>query len=83
MISLSVLACLVGACLATFKSAQASSKSVALAKYNISSVTVSGVSSGAYMAVQMHISYSMVISGMAAFAGVSYGDFNLQHKCHF
>jgi hypothetical protein len=42
-----------------------------LGPYRISTVTVSGVSSGAYMAVQMHIAYSMIISGAASFAGVS------------
>lgn len=42
-----------------------------LSAYNVSSITVSGISSGAYMAVQMHIAYSMIISGAAAFAGVS------------
>jgi predicted esterase len=41
-----------------------------LGPYNVSSITVSGISSGAYMAVQMHIAYSMIISGAAAFAGV-------------
>lgn len=42
-----------------------------LGPYKVSTITVSGISSGAYMAVQMHISYSMIISGAASFAGVS------------
>ena len=42
-----------------------------LGPYNISSVTVSGISSGGYFAVQMHIAYSSLISGAAIFAGVS------------
>jgi hypothetical protein len=41
-----------------------------LGPYKVSTVTVSGISSGAYMAVQMHIAYSMIISGAASFAGV-------------
>jgi len=43
---------------------------VTLSPFKISSVTVSGISSGASMAVQMHVSYSQIISGVAAFAGV-------------
>lgn len=39
-------------------------------KYSISDVTVSGLSSGGYMAVQMHVAYSSVINGSAIFAGV-------------
>eukprot|EP01038_Epipyxis_sp_PR26KG_P005903 gene5903-8143_t len=40
-----------------------------LEKYSISDVTVSGLSSGAYMAVQMHIAYSAIVNGSAIFAG--------------
>jgi hypothetical protein len=36
---------------------------------NGNSVTVSGISSGAYMAVQFHIAYSSIVNGTAAFAG--------------
>lgn len=43
-------------------------RSSPLGPYKISDVTVSGVSSGGYMAVQMHISYSSIINGTAAFA---------------
>jgi hypothetical protein len=43
--------------------------SVALNRYKISDVTVSGISSGAYMAVQLHISHSSIINGSAIFAG--------------
>lgn len=42
-----------------------------LSSYKISDVTVSGLSSGAYMAVQMHIAFSGVVNGSAIFAGVS------------
>jgi poly(3-hydroxybutyrate) depolymerase len=45
-----------------------------LPKLNIdpSSITVSGVSSGAYMAIQMHVAYSSVISGSASVSGGVY-----------
>jgi predicted esterase len=47
-----------------------SSSVLNLGRYNISSdFTVSGISSGAYMAVQMHVSYSSLIKGAAIFAG--------------
>ncbi len=39
-------------------------------KYKIKDVTVSGISSGGYMAVQMHISHSSIINGSAIFAAV-------------
>lgn len=42
-----------------------------LGPYKVSDVTVSGFSSGAYMAVQMHIAYSSIVNGSAVFAGVS------------
>lgn len=42
-----------------------------LGPYNITDVTVSGISSGGYMAVQMHIAYSATIQGAAVFAAVS------------
>ena len=42
-----------------------------LGPYNISMITVSGLSSGGYMAVQMHLSHSVRINGAAIFAGVS------------
>jgi hypothetical protein len=43
----------------------------ALGPYKVSDITVSGVSSGGYMAVQMHISFSSIINGSAIFAAVS------------
>lgn len=46
-----------------------SGKDPILNSYNISDVTVSGLSSGAYMAVQVHVAYSSIISGAAIFAG--------------
>ena len=53
-----------------FASVNKTSNHVSLSPLKISSVTVSGISSGASMAVQMHVSYSQIISGVAAFAGV-------------
>ena len=41
-----------------------------LKQYNIKDITVSGVSSGGYMAVQMHVAFSSIINGSAVFAGV-------------
>lgn len=40
-----------------------------LTKYKISDISVSGLSSGAYMAVQMHIAFSSIVNGSAIFAG--------------
>lgn len=42
-----------------------------LGPYTVSDVVVSGLSSGAYFAVQMHMAYSSIINGSAIFAGVS------------
>lgn len=42
-----------------------------LGPYSVSDVTVSGLSSGAFMAVQMHVAYSSIVNGSAIFAGVS------------
>lgn len=59
-----------------------------LGSYNINpnTVTVSGLSSGAYMAVQMHVAFSDLFSGAAIFAGGPYycaeGNVNTaQLKC--
>lgn len=43
----------------------------ALGPYNIKGYSVSGLSAGGYMAVQMHITYSSIINGSAVFAGAS------------
>lgn len=43
-----------------------------LGPYSVSDVTVSGLSAGAYMAVQMHVAYSSIVNGSAIFAGVSF-----------
>lgn len=43
-----------------------------LGPYNVSAITVSGISSGAYFAVQMHIAHSDFISGAGLFAGGPY-----------
>ena len=42
---------------------------ISLIRYNIQDVTVSGISSGGYMAVQLHVAYSSLIKGAAIFAG--------------
>ena len=42
-----------------------------LGPYKTSDVTVSGISSGGFMAVQLHISYSSIVNGSAVFAAVS------------
>ena len=42
---------------------------IELKKYNISDVSISGLSAGAYMAVQMHVAFSATIKGAAIFAG--------------
>jgi hypothetical protein len=39
-----------------------------LLKYSISDVTVSGISSGGYFAVQLHMAHSSIINGSATFA---------------
>lgn len=61
-------AALISIVLAFALAAQAASP---LGPYKVSDVTVSGLSSGAYMAVQMHVAYSSVVNGSAIFAGVS------------
>ena len=40
-----------------------------LSSFNIEDVTVSGLSSGAYFAVQFHVAHSRLVNGTAAFAG--------------
>eukprot|EP00301_Raphidiophrys_heterophryoidea_P020089 c4871_g1_i1.p1 GENE.c4871_g1_i1~~c4871_g1_i1.p1 ORF type:complete len:350 (-),score=72.97 c4871_g1_i1:189-1238(-) len=40
-----------------------------LGPYHVSDVTVSGLSSGAFMAVQLHVAFSSFINGSAVFAG--------------
>jgi len=47
----------------------AQSKKSKLSAYNIVDVTLSGLSSGAYFAVQFHVAFSKVVNGTAAFAG--------------
>jgi hypothetical protein len=59
---------------------------ISLKGLNIRSLTVSGLSSGAYMAVQFHISHSKAVNGSAIFAGGPFycAESNLefaQHKC--
>lgn len=42
---------------------------IKLSHYNISDVTLSGLSAGAYFAVQFHVAHSALVSGAAIFAG--------------
>lgn len=49
--------------------AKAYGLSPTLGSFKISDITVSGISSGAYMAVQLHVSHSSIIDGVASFAG--------------
>jgi len=59
-----LLIVLFGCCSATGK------KASSLQKYNIQgAITVSGISSGGYMAVQFHVSHSATVNGSAVFAG--------------
>jgi hypothetical protein len=48
------------------------SSSNPLGPYKVSDVTVSGISAGGFMAVQLHVAYSSVINGSAAFAAVKF-----------
>src|SRR5690348_13229228 len=52
----------------------ASASTTSLAAYNVgpSTVTVAGLSSGGYMAVQLQVAYSQSIFGTAVFAGGPY-----------
>ena len=45
-----------------------------LGTYSISDVTVSGLSSGGFMAVQVHVAFSSIVNGSAIFAGVCCAD---------
>ena len=52
---------------------------------NASAISVSGVSAGAYMAVQFHVSYSKDVMGVGAVAGGSIPilhSFMSQHSCN-
>jgi hypothetical protein len=46
-------------------------KNSPLGPYNISDVTVSGLSSGGFMTAQVHVAFSSIIKAAAVFAGVS------------
>ncbi len=43
-----------------------------LSRYKISGITVSGISSGGFMAGQVHIAFSSVVNGTAIFAAVCF-----------
>ena len=49
--------------------ADAAGRANKLSKYKILDVTLSGLSSGAYFAVQFHVAHSRLVNGTAAFAG--------------
>ena len=48
----------------------AAATSGALGPYNITSVTVGGLSAGAYFSATIHVALSSIISGAAIYAGV-------------
>lgn len=39
--------------------------------YSVSDVTVSGLSAGGFMAVQLHVAFSSIVNGSGIFAGVN------------
>lgn len=71
-------AALIALCVSAFGMASTLGAVNPLGPYSVSDVTVSGLSSGAFMAVQMHVAYSSVVNGSAIFAGVS--SFSLLFK---
>jgi len=56
----------------TYISASSASSGNPIGQYNVSDITVSGISSGGYMAQQVHISLSDVVVGAGVFAGGPY-----------
>ena len=42
-----------------------------LGPYNISDITISGLSSGGFMTVQLHVAFSSLFKAAAVFAGVN------------
>jgi len=62
MIAFPFLACLLLAIVPAIRSTNP------LGPYKVSDITTSGVSSGGYMAVQLHIAYSSIVNGSATFA---------------
>lgn len=54
-----------------------------LGPYKISDTTVSGLSSGGYMAVQVHVAFSSFVNGSAIFAGVSIFYFEFSYRKYF
>jgi poly(3-hydroxybutyrate) depolymerase len=45
---------------------------IELKKYNVSNyLTISGLSSGGFMSIQMHVAYSSILKGVAAFGAVN------------
>ena len=54
--------------------------------YKVSDITSSGVSSGGFMATQVHVAFSSVINGSAVFAAVSdsrSNEYAMRNKCEF
>jgi hypothetical protein len=72
-------------CLIVAIFAVASAETMTLERLNVhGSITVSGLSSGAYMAVQMHVSHSANINGSAIFAGGPFycAESNIEYATH-
>lgn len=69
---LSALRVAAAAALTALSFAPASGQSLPDLKADPASVTVSGISSGGYQAVQMHVAYSATFKGAAIFAGGPY-----------
>ena len=59
------------ACAALLGAAGSARAQTSLATYNVdpATVTIAGISSGGFMAVQMHVAFSSHIHGVAVFAG--------------
>ena len=59
-------------CIFAFQQASAQVVSLPTLKINITESSVSGLSSGAFMAVQLHVAYSNIFRGVGVFAGGPY-----------
>ena len=73
------------ACIAVILAIATAGSTITLEKLNTQGqLTVSGLSSGAYMAVQMHVSHSANINGSAIFAGGPFycAESNIEYATH-
>src|SRR6201998_2326629 len=72
--SLAIVTALAGALGTCAALAASGSRATSLAAYNVGphTVTVAGISSGGYMAVQLQVAFSQSIFGTAVFAGGPY-----------